>query len=149
MTDHFPTRVFPDNYRHLIERSAQAIGCDESMVGLPALTVMAAAIGNSRQVLLKADWVQSPVLWGGVVGRPGSAKSPTIKEAVRPLQDQQQHDWREQTKTRYLTSDSTLASLAPILAANPRGLLLSRDELTGWVDDVNKRSGSAQWLSFS
>src|SRR5262249_46069712 len=45
-------------------------------------------------------------------------------------------------------------ALAPILLANPRGLLLARDELAGWIGSFDRYSGkgkagedAANWLS--
>jgi hypothetical protein len=54
--------------------------------------------------------------------------------------------------TRYIVSDTTLEALAPILQANPRGVLLARDELAAWVGSFDRyaqtRGGDApQWLS--
>ena len=55
---------------------------------------------------------------------------------------------------RYIVSDTTVEALAPILLANPRGLLLARDELTGWIGSFDRYAGkgkagadSANWLS--
>ena len=55
---------------------------------------------------------------------------------------------------RYLVSDTTVEALAPILQANPRGLLLARDELSGWFGSFDRYAGkskggsdSANWLS--
>ncbi len=42
---------------------------------------------------------------------------------------------------RYLVSDSTVESLVPILSANPRGVLLCRDELGGWLQSFNQYKG--------
>ncbi|NOS99421.1 MAG: DUF3987 domain-containing protein [Phycisphaerales bacterium] len=54
------------------------------------------------------------------------------------------------TCRRVLVSDTTTEALAPILLANPRGLLVARDELAGWFRGFNqyKKQGSdvAQWL---
>ena len=48
------------------------------------------------------------------------------------------------TRRRYLTSDTTVEALGVLLAANPRGLLIFRDELTGWLRDLDRegREGS-------
>jgi hypothetical protein len=57
------------------------------------------------------------------------------------------------TPERTYTSDATVESLAPILKANPRGLLLERDELVGFVRamDQYKQGGRGAdrqfWLS--
>ncbi len=39
---------------------------------------------------------------------------------------------------RYIVSDITLEALAPLLEANPRGVLLARDELSAWVQSFNQ-----------
>jgi len=53
---------------------------------------------------------------------------------------------------RYVVSDTTVEALAPILMANPRGLLLARDELAGWIGSFDRYAGkvgadAANWLS--
>jgi len=55
---------------------------------------------------------------------------------------------------RFIVSDTTCEALAPILLGNPRGVLLSRDELNGWIGSFDRyakagRAGadSANWLS--
>lgn len=53
---------------------------------------------------------------------------------------------------RCLADDATLEALAPILKANPHGLLLTADELSGWLLSLNKYnagrgSDAARYLS--
>lgn len=55
---------------------------------------------------------------------------------------------------RYIVSDTTTEALAPILLGNPRGVLLARDELNGWIGSFDRytkarRGGadSSHWLS--
>jgi hypothetical protein len=54
---------------------------------------------------------------------------------------------------RYIVSDTTVEALAPLLLANPRGLLLARDELAGWIGSFDRYAGgkggadAAHWLS--
>lgn len=54
---------------------------------------------------------------------------------------------------RYIVADTTIEALAPILLANPRGLILARDELAGWIGSFDRYAGkgkagadSANWL---
>jgi hypothetical protein len=55
-------------------------------------------------------------------------------------------------RTRIRTSDATVEALIALLAENPRGLLVSVDELSGWLGSFGRYSGSradaevATWL---
>src|ERR1019366_4792783 len=44
----------------------------------------------------------------------------------------------EVTERRYVTSDATIEKLGALLNTNPRGLLLARDELTGWLRGLDR-----------
>ena len=46
--------------------------------------------------------------------------------------------------TRYIVSDTTVEALTPILHNNPRGVLLARDELSGWILGFNQYKASAR-----
>lgn len=56
---------------------------------------------------------------------------------------------------RFVVSDTTVEALAPIIEANPRGILLARDELAAWFGSFDKyshgtgksRGDAAQWES--
>ena len=54
---------------------------------------------------------------------------------------------------RCIVSDTTVEALAPLLLANPRGLLVARDELAGWLGSFDRYSGgkggadASHWLS--
>jgi hypothetical protein len=54
---------------------------------------------------------------------------------------------------RFVVSDTTVEALAPLLLTNPRGLLLARDELKGWIGSFDRYASgkggadAAHWLS--
>jgi hypothetical protein len=54
---------------------------------------------------------------------------------------------------RYICDDVTIEGLARILEKTPRGVLLARDELSGWIEGFDRYSGGrgggevARWLS--
>ncbi len=53
---------------------------------------------------------------------------------------------------RYVVQDATVEALAPLLLSNPRGVLLARDELAGWIGSFDRYAGgkggdAAHWLS--
>lgn len=54
------------------------------------------------------------------------------------------------TARRLLVADTTVEALARLHAENPRGLLLARDELSGWISDFDRYSKGggdvAHWL---
>jgi len=85
----FPIDVLPDPVAKYIEQAANSIGCHNSFVALPLLTVFAAAIGNSRRVQLKEGWKEPPILWTVIVGDSGSAKSPALGVALAPFENLQ------------------------------------------------------------
>lgn len=65
------------------------------------------------------------------------------------------HEPLPPVRLRCLLSDTTVEGIGPILRDNPRGCLLSRDELSGWLGSFDKYSGgggkssadAAAWLS--
>ena len=61
--------------------------CPLEYVAVPAIVALGAALG--RKVAIRpqrrTDWLETPNLWGCVVGRPGAMKSPAATEALKPL----------------------------------------------------------------
>src|SRR5206468_1703264 len=64
----FPVDALPEPVRSFVAAGAKAIGCDPCYVALPLLTVLAAAIGNTRRLLLKLGWTVPAILWTAIVG---------------------------------------------------------------------------------
>lgn len=185
----FPLGVLPCVLARFIRETATALGCEPTYVALPTLCVTAAAIGTTRAIELKASWREFAIVWGGLVARSGTLKSPAFDAAVSPLRDAQidalrmhqvereQYEretleyertlavWKKSKKgddpptkpqvptaRRFIVSDATIEAVAPILEANPRGVLVARDELAGWIRgfDAYKSKGrggdAASWL---
>jgi hypothetical protein len=171
----FPVNALPGPVRQFVIEQAATIGCDPAAVALPALATLGGMIGVKRRVVLKpgrGGWGEFPIIWAGVVAPSGQAKSPAHEEAVRPatrleaeMYEQYRRDlerYEEQTpgdgvklprpiRRRVLVSDCTVEWLAGGLQQNPAGLLLSRDELNGWIRSFNQyknRSGAdvPNWL---
>jgi Protein of unknown function (DUF3987) len=187
----FPVDALPEPLRGFVVAGAKAIGCDPSYLALPMLTAIAAAIGNSRRIQLKRSWTVPAILWVGIVGESGTAKTPAFKLAMRRIRERQRkalehhaeamrnyevdlaryekalNEWKRDKKSaheppekpappaaeRWIVSDITVEALAPLLLANPRGLLLARDELAGWIGSFDRYAGgkggadAAHWLS--
>jgi hypothetical protein len=148
----FPVDCLPGAARLFVEQSAEAIGVPAAAVALPVLAVLAGMIGTKTRVLAGGDFVQPAVLWTCVVGESGTGKSPAYRAAVRPVWELERELRQEDGTGRFFTSDITVEKLIPLLAKNPDGVLLGRDELGGWVrsfDQYKPRGGSdlQNWLS--
>jgi hypothetical protein len=185
----FPVDLLPQPLRQFVHEGAEATGCDPSLIALPALAALGAAIGNTRRLRLKLTWNVPPILWTAVVGESGVQKSTGYQLGIKPVQRRQQlaldrynadrqryearmEQWeREKGRQRYnaaarpekptppiaervLVGDTTVEALAPLLKDNPRGVLLGRDELRGWLGSFDRyasgskgKSDEAHWLS--
>ena len=158
----YPVDALPEPLCGFVRAGAKAIGCDPSYVALPLLTVLAAAIGGTRRLLLKRGWSAPAILWAAIVGESGTAKTPAYKSAMQAIRKRQRKalqrhadamqeyeaelaqwdkamaEWKRNKKSaveppvkpeppqaaRCIVSDTTVEALAPLLLANPRGLLL-------------------------
>lgn len=172
----FPVDALPVPVNHYVREGAIALGCDPAFVALPALAVLASAIGNTRTIRLKRGWEEPSVVWSVVVADSGTLKSPAWLKAVDyqfKCQRQKLHDFRQQVATykqdiaqhqkdkrraergkailasepeqpklkRVVCSDTTIEKLVEILEENPRGLLVTRDELSGWLGSFTRYKG--------
>ena len=116
-------------------------------------------------------WRESARLWVGVIGDPSTKKSPGLKKAMGPVK-KVAGEWRkeaneaiktwknacEQAKaedknaelperpiTKRLTvSDVTVEKLSDIMSEiEPRGILVDKDELTGWLTSMDAYKNGA------
>ena len=180
----FPVHLLPNPIGDYVRSVADSVGCDVALVALPMLAATGAAIGNARTIRLKSDWREPPVVWAVPVADSGAAKSPALERATRPMQRRQarlfkahaqaqaayaeeRKRWKAEPKDqrgeepeppppceRLVVSDTTVEAVADRLLAAPRGLLLSRDELSGWFGSFgqynakgNRGADVGNWLS--
>lgn len=172
----FPTDSLPSPIREYVESVSNSIRCCPSFVVLPMLACLAAAVGASRSLRLKPDWVVPAILWTATVGESGSAKSPAFRAATLFVRDRQRlavrkfeqataehlaavekyeaaleaYENAEEPKgdapeppvppvfERVLVSDVTTEAIGPVLLENPRGVILWRDELSGWIGSLDR-----------
>ncbi|GAB5518815.1 MAG: hypothetical protein RhofKO_10660 [Rhodothermales bacterium] len=157
-----PIDVFPNVVRRYLGEAAKAIGVDVAALAVPGLVVLGAAIGNSYRVRIKRGWLAGTTLWGATVLPSGGAKSPALDAILRPvihLEHAAARQYAEEleawqalpaedraqepkpVRKRYRLSDSTLETSQFIHADNARGLMLGRDELSGWFGGFDKYTG--------
>jgi hypothetical protein len=169
----FPVQSLPPPVAAMISESAKAIGCDEALVAMPMLAVLGAAIGTTRQIRIRDEWLVFPILWTVCVADSGSQKSPAADVSLNYVRQReaalarvfavQCKEYRQACRAakklkaaaidggssppsipeepvcrQVLVDDVTVEALAMVLSANPRGVLLARDELSGWFGSFDR-----------
>ncbi|MCA8989590.1 MAG: DUF3987 domain-containing protein, partial [Planctomycetaceae bacterium] len=166
----FPADCLPDVLSLYVNLCAQSIGCDPSMVAVPLLAVLAAAIGGSRIVEIRRGFTQPAILWTAIIAQSGAGKSPAFRAAVMPFYriEESIHELHASECERILQafenmpgpkskkgnsepeypplprcciSDATIEAVCQVLKQNPDGVLLSVDELSGWFSGMNQYKG--------
>jgi hypothetical protein len=97
----FPIEVFPKQVSRFALRVATAMGCPVDFVGVPILVVSGAAIGAARSLHVKGGWYEKPGLYGVIVGRPSTVKTPVLAAVMKPvfdLQDKLYQDHKDELK---------------------------------------------------
>jgi hypothetical protein len=176
----FPVHALPASCRRLVEEGARARGVDPAYLGVPMLPALAGAIGNAARLRIKLAYHEPAILWTAVVAPSGVMKSPHLDDIFRPHRERDRrlveeskkafadyqtarHQYQaarkagepgecpERPRSRcVLVNDITVEGLALRLQDNPRGLVLVRDELSGWIGamDAYKRSRGADVAAF-
>jgi putative DNA primase/helicase len=83
----FSLDFMPEPLVPWIDDVANRLQCPPDYVGIPSVIALGSVIGRRVGIKpqLKTDWFEVANLWGGIIGRPGMLKSPTMQEALKPL----------------------------------------------------------------
>src|SRR5712671_5089097 len=193
-----PLAAFGPAWAEWITTAAEAAACPPDYVAAPLLAAASALIGHARWAQATPGWVEPPHLWLGVVGEPGTGKSPGSDALMRDvlpeierrmladfpdrlwawrvdaaLSKAAKQRWRQELRQSDLHSsgavpcsvlvaspiepqlprlqqhDVTIEKVAELLArAAPKGLLIVRDELAGWIASMKGFNGAARafWI---
>ena len=162
----FPLRVLPPAVARLAFDGEGAIGCPADFIAVSALGLASGAIGRSASLLLKAHYFASASLYVAIVDPPGGGKTPALNLAAEPIRgigaqfardfkaamEQWKKDCRAAGKggekppapmmRHFDIADTTTERLIGLLADNPRGLVMVRDELASLFAGMDQyRSG--------
>ena len=166
----FPASVYPEILQKIIEDTHQDLNFPVNYIASSMLVAAALAIGNSRVLKLREDWIVKSILYMALIGEPGAVKTHPINFALTPFRKSDEYtlskykkelaeyrslpvDQRgEKPKARqFLMKDFTPEAVAKVLDANPHGICIHSDELNGWFASFNKynNGGGEQemWLS--
>jgi hypothetical protein len=148
------------NYASLFARAA---GFDPTPATLAGVVATAAVVDDGIRVLLPgvSSHFESARLWAGTIAGSGAGKSPSYRPMQAPVfalhrdlieQAERERassgaDAQDKVPRRALfTSDCTIDKLSEVLAANPRGILYTVDELDSWLGshDAFSRDGGSR-----
>jgi hypothetical protein len=79
----------PDAIKDAVVDLADRLQCPPDYLAVAMLSAAGAVVGNKVGIFPYANdesWEVYPALWGGIVGDPGSKKSPSLQHAHKPLQ---------------------------------------------------------------
>lgn len=163
--DHFPIDVFPKFIQDYIKELNRTLNFHMDFSAAAAMFTVATSNGNRYKLRVKNGWEAPTIFWFACVGYPGTIKTHPVKMLTRPLNkidvrskdafDEELKHYDPESKQprpkfkQLLISDYTLEALHSIHDINKRGIGLYKDELKGFLNDMNKyRKGSDEefWL---
>jgi len=164
----FPVEVFPDDIQNFISVLHKGLNYSKDFTSIAIICAVATLNGNKIKLRVKNEWVAPSIFWFAAVGEPGVNKTHPIKTILKPIsrldseskerfdralkelsEDDRKSQERRPKFKQIIVNDYTLEALHHIHDVNKRGLLLYRDELIGFLNDMNKyRKGSDEqfWL---
>jgi Protein of unknown function (DUF3987) len=167
----FPFEILPPVLQNYVGSQAEVIGVDPSAMAMSSLTAISGALDHqfSVKMMRGGDWREHPRFWLLMCGDPSVKKTPCANAATRPLElheadvrrDYQarlreyerakqanQKDTQEPAPpVRYVVFDTTVEKLGDIIARSDKGLLVKRDEFSGWIGDLERYGGGRQGAS--
>jgi hypothetical protein len=151
----FPLDIFPKGIQDLIHELKEGADYYEDFVSVSIMTAYAACNGNKVKLRVKNSWIAPTVFWFIALGAPGTKKTHPIKAILKPLIDQDKNskknydglvrEWesneKKGEKPKFIQSviqDYTIEALHLVHSINPKGICLYKDEIKGFLNDMNK-----------
>jgi hypothetical protein len=173
----FPLDIYPTEIQNYLIECNRTLDSSIDYMGAGLLWMLSILVGNSMKIQVKKGWDECCTIWVTVVGKAGVGKSPSINNVIRPLIQANSREIREYQKRfrewdeydklskkekeqrpevqcpikkQFIVNDVTLEALVELHEENPNAVGVFKDELAGWIKDMNKyRAGSDLefWLS--
>ena len=88
----FPVSIFPTKIQRIISEVHECHNYPTDYIAAAILTAIAVGIGNTHLAQIKQGWMESPILYMALIGRPGANKSHPLSFAMKPFLD---YDYRQ------------------------------------------------------
>ena len=165
---HFPVEVFPALIQNHLAEQKQISNFNIELMSSTLIWLVSTLIGNRCSTFVQDGWNVSPVMWLMIIADRGSTKTHAINAITKPIKSIEKK-YREQYEDeikRYnpeskqpkpewkqiFLEDGTREGFVKAMRVNPGGLGLLKDELHGWVADMDRHTGGkggdeSFWLS--
>ena len=169
-TNDFPIDIYPDFIQKYITEVSNTLNANLDFLGCGFLWALSLCVGNTIKIEIKKGWQEAAIVWIALVGRAGVGKTHTIKAITNPLEringreikryaDEMAkyeaymalekkekalaEEIKKPRKKKFIAEDITIEALTELHENNPNGIGILKDELVGWIKDMNKyREGS-------
>jgi hypothetical protein len=145
----FPVDVLPPAWRAWSADRARGLSAPIDYVAQGLLGAVSGASGAGVEIRLTPEWSEPLVLWQALIGPSSSGKSAVLdrlRETLGTLEStiRRSHGAGEDSALCIAVDSPAISVIAPVVAANPRGVLLWRDHPSPWLvglgDDADQCS---------
>jgi hypothetical protein len=165
----FPLNVFPEKIQSYIKEQNTIGNFDINLMSSTFLWLIGTLIGNRLTTYVSDTWNVSPVMWLMIIAERGSTKTHAINAIIKPAKkfdklnraefEKELEHYNPDDKSakrpvwnQLFLEDGTREGFVKAMNNNKGGLGLMKDELTGWVADMDKHNSGkggdeSFWLS--
>ncbi|MBU6335791.1 MAG: DUF3987 domain-containing protein [Chloroflexi bacterium] len=134
----YPHEALPQLVREVVEPFRRMTGMPPEAIGTLVMAACHGALGNLARIDMGNGWTEACASWTALVAPSGSMKTAAIGCAqciLQAVEEAERGDGGQDGWNRMLvvTGDPTTEAIAMAEAANPLGLVVCRDELSGII----------------
>jgi hypothetical protein len=147
----FPLEVLPDSIRDLVSYMVEVAEAEAPTVAMPLLVACMGTIGNGAIGRIGAAWTEPLAAFSVVLAESGEGKTSGIgllKDILAAVQRRLPAS-EDGGCERIFTTEATASGVISLINSNPRGVVVVRDELSGFFERLGSGKGvgaEAIWL---
>jgi hypothetical protein len=155
----FPVEIFPEEVQVMILAMNQSLNFNSDFLSISIISAFASIFGNKYKLQVKTGWNAAPIFWFAAVGSPGTNKTHPLAMILNPimkvdksykemydrelkeymsLPDGEKKNGKRPFYKHYILNDATIESIYHIHSNNKKGLLFYKDELIGFINEMDK-----------
>lgn len=85
--DDFNSEILPDAFQSFVEDASNRMQSPPDFIAVGLMVALSSIAGRKVAIHPKQydNWLIVPNLWGAIIGRPSTLKSPSLNEALKPI----------------------------------------------------------------